>query len=573
LESGYEELLSVLYNKNVRSKNIEKNSKLYNSLVFAVPLYVDFIIGTAFYLNCKKIFWMVFLSVAIWVPISEIFIRIMNYILGKFKKPIFIPKMDYENKIPDDKKTIIVIPTILKNEKKVKEMVKKLEVYYLANKQDNLYFALLGDVSEEDVQRTNFDDEVMSSGINEIEKLNEKYKTNGFNKFHFLYRKRVWNDREGKFIGWERKRGLLATFNKYIKNLIPNDFEINTIEEQKELLPDFKYVITLDSDTNLVFNSASKMIGAMSHILNTPIIEDRKVISGYGIMQPRVGLDLGLAQKSDFVKLYASQGGIDFYTNAISDIYQDYFKEGIFTGKGIYDIYVYNEILENEIPENTVLSHDLLEGNFLRCALLTDCMLLDGYPEKYLSYISRNHRWVRGDWQIVSWLKSKRLNRVSKFKIFDNLRRSLLKVFAFVGVILSFIFSFENFKFSLWLLILSIFSITIMYFLDIVNYIVFKESNIYGAVYSKKKFAREVSGIPLDFLKIFLEVIFLPFEAWENLDAIIRSFYRMTKKKKLLEWTTSEDGEKIAENTLFSNYKKMWINILARNNIFNIFKK
>jgi cellulose synthase/poly-beta-1,6-N-acetylglucosamine synthase-like glycosyltransferase len=200
-------------------------------------------------------------------------------------------------------------------------------------------------------------------------------------------------------------------------------------------------------------------------------------------------------------------------------------------------------------------------------------MLLDGYPEKYLSYISRNHRWVRGDWQIVSWLKSKRLNRVSKFKIFDNLRRSLLKVFAFVGVILSFIFSFENFKFSLWLLILSIFSITIMYFLDIVNYIVFKESNIYGAVYSKKKFAREVSGIPLDFLKIFLEVIFLPFEAWENLDAIIRSFYRMTKKKKLLEWTTSEDGEKIAENTLFSNYKKMWINILARNNIFNIFKK
>ena len=222
--------------------------------------------------------------------------------------------------------------------------------------------------------------------------------------------------------------------------------------------------------------------------------------------------------------------GIDLYTNAISDVYQDYFKEGIFTGKGIYDIDVYNEILKNEIPENIVLSHDLLEGNFLRCALVSDVMLLDGYPAKYISYIKRNHRWVRGDWQIIRWLKSKRLNQISKFKIFDNLRRSVLKIFSLVLLVLSaFLFS-KNRNVSLCFLIFSLVSITVMYILEILNYVIFKESNIYGAVYSRKKF-----------LKILFEIIFLPYEAWENIDSIIRSFYRMTTKKKLLEWVTAED--------------------------------
>ncbi len=234
-----------------------------------------------------------------------------------------------------------------------------------------------GDVSEENYRKMDFDKVVEQEGISAIKKLNEKYKKDGFERFHFLYRSRSWNGSEGKFIGWERKRGLLVTFNEYIKGIIPNKFSVNSIENQKKNMPNFKYIITLDSDTNLSLNSAGKLIGAMSHILNIPVIEDGKVISGYGIMQPRIGLDLGLAKKSKFIELYSISGGIDFYTNAISDIYQDYFKEGIFTGKGIYDVNVYNEILQNEIPENTVLSHDLLEGNFLRCGLITDVMLLD----------------------------------------------------------------------------------------------------------------------------------------------------------------------------------------------------
>ncbi len=420
-----------------------------------------------------------------------------------------------------------------------------------------------GDVSESNVQNEPFDNEIIKTGIEEVNTLNEKYKIDGFNRFHFLYRKRQWNNCESKFIGWERKRGLLVTFNKYLKNCINDNFRANTIESQKMLMPDFKYIITLDSDTNLSLNSASKLIGAMSHVLNIPIIYNNTVISGYGIMQPRIGLDMSLAKQSKFVEIYSAPSGIDFYTNAISDIYQDYFKEGIFTGKGIYDIDVYNKILDNEIPENCVLSHDLLEGNFLRCALVSDCTLLDGYPSKYLAYIKRNHRWIRGDWQIIKWLKSSRLNEISKFKIFDNLRRSIIKIISFICLIFSAIIFRQNAYISNVFLGLSLSSITVIYILDIFNFILFKESNIYGAIYSHKKFSKDLTVIRQNFLKIFLEIIFLPYETAKNTDAIIKSFYRMAKKQKLLEWETAEDSEKKTDNSIFTVYKEMIINLLV----------
>ena len=271
-------------------------------------------------------------------------------------------------------------------------------------------------------------------------------------------------------------------------------------------------------------------------------------------MQSRIGLDLEIYKKTKFAEIYS---------NAISDIYQDYFKEGIFTAKGIYDVDCYNEILEDEIPENIVLSHDLLEGNFLRCGLVSDIVLIDGYPSKYLSYIKRNDRWTRGDWQIIRWLKSKRLNEISKFKILDNLRRSLLKIFSLILLVFS-LFSFGiNKEFSLTCFFVSILSITIMYILDIVNYIIFKESNINGAVYSHKKFSKDILGFKLDFIKIFLEIAFLPYEAYRCLDSMLRSIYRMAKKKKLLEWVTAEDGEKETKNSLIYLYKKMIINLLV----------
>ena len=202
-------------------------------------------------------------------------------------------------------------------------------------------------------------------------------------------------------MGWERKRGMICQFNSFILTG-KDEFRVNTIKSKLNI----KYVITLDADTNLSLGTAKELIGAMAHILNTPVIDKRKniVIDGHALIQPRVGVDLVSSRKSLFAKIYAGAGGTDSYTNAISDVYQDNFGEGIFTGKGIYDLELFHKILCDEIPENTVLSHDLLEGSYLRCGLATDILVLDGFPYKYSSYIARNHRWIRGDWQIAKWI-------------------------------------------------------------------------------------------------------------------------------------------------------------------------
>lgn len=249
--------------------------------------------------------------------------------------------------------------------------------------------------------------------------------------------------------------------------------------------------------------------------------------------------------------------GIDCYTNAISDVYQDCFGEGIFTGKGIYNIDAYNEILDGEIPENTVLSHDLLEGNFLRCALITDILLLDGFPTGYLPYIMRNHRWTRGDVQIVSWLKSKRLKLLDKFKIYDNLRRNLISVFSMILIISSIlVFTYSRSLYRMFLSV-GILSSIISYIIDLVNYIVYKESYIEGAVYADKKFSNDKSSIEISLTRMFLQIMFLPYEAFKNLDAIFRSLYRKKHNCKMLEWVTAEDGEKNKKTTLEDYYNEM----------------
>ena len=560
---GIKALNDALEIKEVKRINDQEKYRLYIASSILIPIYFCLVL----FLNLILIendFWLsLLISIIAYSPFAEIFLRLENYIMSKFKNPTMIPKLNFDKGIPEDKATFVVIPTILKTKEKVKEMFEKLEVYYLANKSKNLYFALLGDCTEENVKVKDEDYEVISTGLDICEKLNEKYKTDKFNTFHFLYRERIWNSQENSYIGWERKRGLLSTFNKYIKNKLENDFLENTIEKQKDILPDIKYIITLDSDTNLNLNTASKLIGAMSHILNIPIIKNYKVIDGYGIMQPRIGMDLRLSQKTYFVELYSMKGGIDCYTNAISDIYQDYFKEGIFTGKGIYDVELYNEILNSEFPENTILSHDLLEGNFLRCALLTDVMLIDGYPLRYIPYMLRNHRWTRGDWQIIRWLKNDRLNELSKFKIYDNLRRSLLPFFSMLMISIGCFNVFQNNIINNTVVLVGIISSTISYLIDILNYILFKESNIYGAVYAYKKFSKELSSIKISFIRIILQIIFLPYETLKNIDGIVKSLYRMKKKCKLLEWITAEEVDKSSKTDLNYYYKEMGINFIV----------
>lgn len=425
-----------------------------------------------------------------------------------------------------------------------------------------------------------FDEEVIKEGLEQIEILNNRYpvQEGKIPKFNFIYRKRFWNGKEECYLGWERKRGLLNQFNEYLLGNEENVFKENSIEKWKkqnnikELPAKVKYIITLDSDTELVLNSGLELIGAMQHILNEPELNEKGdcVIEGHALIQPRVGIKLNASRKNLFTKIFAGNGGVDPYANAISDIYQDNFEEGIFTGKGIYNLEVFSKVLKNEIPENTVLSHDLLEGSYLRCGLASDIMLMDGYPYSYASFKARLHRWTRGDFQIYSWIKKhiidkkeikkeNPLNFLSKYKIFDNLIRAILPISIMLLIIIAVVINiFKKVNINMFL-ILAIIAVIMPTIIDIINKIIFrKEGNKY-----QRNFEPTINSFAASIIRGVIEILVLPDKAYMSLDAIVRSMYRLKiSNKHLLEWTTSEEAEKLSKNDLVAYYKNMSANIV-----------
>ena len=434
ISRGKQKLLNVLQVGSKRKiKSQGKKAKQYIFSIIFLTVVMGLLFSIDIYYKIPNIAISILTFILLFIPISEIVIQSLQYILSKIVKPKLIPKLDLSEGIPEELATMIIIPTIIKDKEKVKELISKLEVYYLANKSENIYFTLLGDCTSSEKEKEEFDNELIRVGKEEIQRLNEKYKQIGLGKFQFIYRKRRWNSKEKSFLGWERKRGFINQFNEFLLGNKQEDFLLNTIEDYinedgQNKVPKIKYVITLDADTDLVLNSGLELIGAMAHILNKPILNSEKtaVIDGHAIIQPRVGIDLEIIRKSLFTKIFAGSGGTDSYTNAISDTYQDNFDEGIFTGKGIYDLEIFEKVLNEQIPENTVLSHDLLEGNFLRCGLASDIVLIDGFPSKYNSFITRLHRWIRGDWQILTWVRKKVKNKNGQ--IVENPLRNNFKV-------------------------------------------------------------------------------------------------------------------------------------------------
>ena len=562
---------NILYEKlGYKSKKAtsEKNKEIYyisTILLFTILITLLATIGT---IKNISIVASIITFILLLIPISEFVIQIIQYVLSKIVKPKLIPKLDFYNGINKENTTLVVIPTIIKNKEKVKELMRKLEVFYCGNKSDNLYFCLLGDCSESTKKIEPFDTEVVEEGKLQAHKLNEKYKTEGFPIFHFIYRKRIWNDKEEKYLGWERKRGALTELVEFLLGKLSekdeqNKYYINTIKEwkqkkdEKNEFPHIKYIITLDSDTDLILNSAFELVGAMSHILNKPEIKNGIVSNGYALIQPRVGVNIDVSYKNLFTKIFAGSGGIDSYTNAISDIYQDNFEQGIFTGKGIFDIQAFHQILKNEIPENTVLSHDLLEGSYLRCGLASDILIMDGYPTKYLSFTQRLSRWIRGDWQIVRWLRNKKLNLISKFKIFDNLRRSLFEISTILSLIYLVLIK-KIYNINTEGIITFLFIVVLLPFiLEIINRIIFKKEG----EQKQKTFTPKIDGFAGAIYRGIITLGCLPYKAYVSLKSIVITVYRMCfSKKHLLEWTTSEEAEKQSKTDILSYYKTMYIN-------------
>jgi cyclic beta-1,2-glucan synthetase len=413
----------------------------------ATPLYLGTItLGTAALLALAVWYarsvnasptWQVIVALTLALPVCDFVITVLHTLLPRFLGPTRLPRLDFSIVgVPESARTMVIIPTLLTSLKGVDALLEHLEVLALGNLDPHIHFAILGDFADAPVQTMPDDAAILERACQGVTALVDKFGPGHENRFFLFHRDRQWNDREQTWMGWERKRGKIEEFNQLLRQ--SSDTSFTTCVGDTEVLPLVRYCLTLDSDTHLPRDAAKRLIGIMAHPLNRPVFDPAagRVTAGYGILQPRVSVTMASAAGSLFARTYAGHTGVDPYTTAISDVYQDLFDEGLFTGKGLYDVDAFTEALAGRVPENALLSHDLFEGLYARTGLVTDVELVDDYPSNVLAYSRREHRWVRGDWQILGWLfpwvRSRggvvrnRLPLLARWKILDNLRRSLM---------------------------------------------------------------------------------------------------------------------------------------------------
>ena len=373
---------------------------------------------------------------ALLIPASELAVGILHHFLTLTLPPRVLPKMDFREGIAADCPTFVVMPSMLVRAESAASLLERLEIHFLANPDPMLRFALLTDFADAHEEHRPEDEGYVRAALDGVKALNERYAPGGPDKFFLFHRRRLWNPSEQCWMGWERKRGKLSEFNRLLQGAKDTSYAV--VSGDISQLPKTRFVITLDADTMLIRDTARRLVGTLAHPLNQPRFDPKqgRVIEGYGVLQPRVSYHLTAATRSRFAGLLAYSAGIDPYATAISDVYMDLFQAGSFTGKGIYDLDAFEAATGRTFPENQILSHDLIEGNYARCGLVTDIELFDDFPARYHAYARREHRWVRGDWQLLPWLgrtvptadgrRKNPLPMPERWKVFDNLRRSLV---------------------------------------------------------------------------------------------------------------------------------------------------
>jgi cellobiose phosphorylase len=509
--------------------------------------------------------WELILFTAVFlVCASQMAVALMNWLSTLLVKPHLLPRLDYSSGIPPECRTMVVVPTMLTSQAGVDSLIETLEIHHLANRDEHLYFALLTDFRDAPEEILPGDRLLLQRARAGVEMLNQKYPSQDQTFFFLFHRPRRWNTGEGLWMGYERKRGKLMEFNSLLRGGSRDCF--SEIVGDMSILPSIKYVITLDTDTQLPRDAARQLAGTMAHPLNRPAFDAVRgiVAEGYSIMQPRVGVSLPSARRSWFVRLFAGDAGIDPYTREVSDVYQDVFREGSFIGKGIYDVDAFQRAVTGRFPENTVLSHDLLEACHARSALVSDVEFYEEHPSRYNVDIDRRYRWIRGDWQITQWLLPRvpgsdarrianPLSVLSQWKILDNLRRSLVPV-ALVFLILGNWLLLPELGGLGTLLVVSI--IALPGFLAALVNVFRKPGDLPWAMHLRGaagSYGRQLG-------QIFLTLAFLPYDAYISLDAICRTLLRqIVTHKRLLEWKTSGDSERMTRANLASFYAMMWI--------------
>ncbi|MBC7712312.1 MAG: hypothetical protein H7177_03180, partial [Rhizobacter sp.] len=499
------------------------------------------------------LYWLAFLAL---FPASELAITLVNRYTVHLLVPRHLPRFNFTKEIPSDSKTFVVVPTMLVNIDEIIGQVDQLEVHYLANSDDSLFFGLLSDWKDAPTETLDTDELFLTVAIKQIIHLNEKYgkSPDGHDRFFLFHRYRKWNESEQKWIGWERKRGKISEFNHFLRGGQNTSFIIN--DELKLKIPmDIKYVITLDADTKLPRGAAAQLIGTFAHPLNHPKFDEKlnRVIEGYGILQPRITPTLPTTIDSTmFQRLSSGPCGIDPYAAAISDVYQDLFGEGSYTGKGIYNVDVFERALRGRTPENRLLSHDLFEGNFARCGLISDVELFEDFPSNFEVANARNHRWTRGDWQLLPWImgrEGRAISIIGRWKMFDNLRRSLLTPMTFLLLVT--LFCIREINTTPWLLVI-LASLSVPHLLPFLTGLFAYQKKVPFVVQTRSLFEDLLLGIS----RFILNIVFLPYQSWILIDAIVRTCVRLFfTKRKLLEWTTSA-ASKSSASTVFESFVK-----------------
>ncbi|MDZ7757971.1 glycosyltransferase family 2 protein [Rhodohalobacter sp.] len=500
-------------------------------------------------------------------PALDLSVSAVNRFFAFLLPPRKLNKMDFRDSIPDAFRTLVVVPTMFSSVEDVRDQINRLEIRSLANPHPGLQFALLSDFHDSLNETEPVDQEILDAAKQAISELNEKYSSAYGDKFFVLHRDRIWNESEGVWMGWERKRGKLEEFNMLLSD--PNakttySFIAGNLMESLQR-DKVNYIITLDSDTKLPPDSAINLIRTIAHPLNRAFYnqEKKRITSGYAIIQPRISIPPASARKTWFSKIFSGNVGLDPYSTAVSDIYQDLTGEAVFTGKGIYDVTAFHEVMSGCFPENRILSHDLIESTYLRTGLASDIELYDDYPLTYASYSNRNHRWTRGDWQIASWLfknvptqqgeEKNRINILSKWKIFDNLRRSLNPFF----LTLFFISGWFFLPGSAWLWTLFAFGILAFpIYVSLSTDIINRPARVRWRLYLEKVRA----NLRINTVQALFVVIILPHQAVVQLDAIFRTLYRLNfSRRNLLEWTTASQTESSSPNSLPAYLRMMII--------------
>ena len=534
----------------------EKKGKTKNVLYFVcIGIFtLMFMVGVVwielYRYNFLHVYFLLF-TLFTFFPVMGIAIELTNYLFNNLIEPVRLPALDFKKKIPAAHRTIVAMPVIFSNEEQVNECIDKLEKYYLANPQPNLFFSILGDFKDAKERVMPGDQEILDAALEGMEKLNSKYPGRS-KRFAFFIRYRKWNEKEGCFMGWERKRGKLEEFNALL--LGEENTSFMQVDGNGISKLDIKYVITIDADTDLIRGSAAKLAGIIAHPLNRPVIncKTKKVERGYVIVQSQLRTHVGFTTRSVFSKVFSGQPGIDAYSTVVSDVYQDTFESGTFLGKGIYDIKAMHQLLYNTLPENTVLSHDLLESCYAKCAFAGNVELMDTHPSNVLAFSKREHRWIRGDWQLIPWLFGKdSLGGLSRWKIFDNMRRSLIPYLRFSVIVINAFLLPESFY--VW--------IPIVFFGEFLRILHIIAKTITERI--RQPMSRVAARNFLTALYIVLEqaalrFVLLPYRSWVALDAIFRTLFRLiVSKKGLLEWETAEIAERKTKNRLGS-YLKLW---------------